>query len=226
MMFKNLKATLALSKLNIGERVISDLLTFKAREQKDDPARRLGIHGPYEEVVLRKTGRLPNDYFDGVSAEPWGLRSEESRSNILWQVLSGVMDAEPYFASTYMSLALDQSLSDGDYAKELCGLNKYWGDYVDKSFLHKGHKHQRIVEHGHSMSEVYGRVACPACSVLTAVALRDAGMHEIFTEMLPMKPQDRRVFLEEKGFTPLLDVMISDLQEASSPPQTLILAPK
>lgn len=224
-MFKDVKAALALSKINIGERLMGELVKFKASERKDDPARRFDIHGPYEEVVLRKTGRLPGDYFDGISSEPWGLRSQESRSNILWQVLSGVMDAEPDFASTYMSLALDLSLSDDDYAKELSGLNKDWGNYVDQSFLHKGHKHQRIAEHGHSMSETYARVACPACSVLTAVALRDQGMHKIFTEMMPMRPEDRRVYLREKGFAPLLDTMIDDFQEKEKPERIFVLEP-
>ena len=214
-MLKNNLSVVLLSKLGIGETIISELVKFKQNEAKDDPERRLGIHGPYEEIILRQTGRLPKDYYDRQEDGPWGLRGLESRSNILWQVLSGIIDNEPYFASSYMSLALDKALDDDSYAAELFKLNQDWGSYVDKSFLNKSHKHHSAGGHQHSLTDVYGRVACPACSVLTAVALRDAGMHAVFTEMLPLNAADRKAFLEEKGFAPLLDTMITDLQKPS-----------
>jgi hypothetical protein len=185
------------------EKTVSALAAFKATENKNDPARMLDIHGPYEELTLRKTGKLPAEYYDYGDETPWGLRVLESRSNILWQVLSGAMDKAPDFAAYYMALALDSALSDDDYAKELKKLNKDWGDYQFMSHLHGDHTHT-------SMSHVYGRVACPACSMLTALSVRDKGMNDLFKELIPLSPKDRKEYLSEKGLLGLLDKMIPD----------------
>lgn len=57
-----------------GEKLIQNLVAFKASQRKDDPERRHGLHGPYEEIVLMKTGRLPDGYYDDPADEiPWGL---------------------------------------------------------------------------------------------------------------------------------------------------------
>ncbi len=187
----------------IGEKAIQDLMAFKASEKKNDPERQQGLHGPYEEATLRKTGRLPGDYYSANDPEPWGLRLRESRSNILWQVLSGVMDRHPEFGSAYMALALDMALGKDDYAKELRGLNKSWSDYLDHSTFFNDHHHG-------AMTHTYMRVACPACSMLTALAASDAGMQNIFREMLLMGTAERREFLNQKGLMPLMDRMIPD----------------
>lgn len=189
----------------VSKESISALVDFKASEDKNDPSREQDRHGPYEELTLRKTGKLPSDYYDGISETPWGLRVMESRSNILWQVLSGAMDRHADFAANYMALALDMALDDNDYTKELKKLNKDWGDYQFVSGLHGDHQHS-------SMSFVYGRVACPACSMLTALSIRDAGMKDLFIEMQPMTPKDRKEFLSEKGLLGMLDKMIPDKQ--------------
>ena len=187
----------------IKKETLSALVAFKASEDKNDPTREQDRHGPYEELTLRKTGKLPADYYEDGSETPWGLRVMESRSNILWQVLSGAMDKYPDFAANYMALTLDMALSDDDYTKELKKLNKDWGDYQFVSGLHGDHQHS-------SMSHVYKRVACPACSMLTALSIRDASMKDLFVEMQPMKPQDRKAFLSEKGLLGMLDIMIPD----------------
>ncbi len=188
----------ALEAKGIGETHIRALMQFKASERKDDPARRPGLHGPYEELVLMNTGRLPDDYFTANDPEPWGLRIEESRSNILWQVLSGLLDTKPDFAAAYMGLALDRTLNDADYARELGNLHKDW------------RKHNGPHVH-HNLGHAYRSVACPACSVVTALACRDAGMHALFQEMLPLSAQDRRQLLQDHNLTPLLNVMIPTL---------------
>lgn len=193
-------------KHKIPETTLSALVAFKASEDKHDPARKQGRHGPYEELTLRKTGRLPADYYEDDDAEPWGLRVMESRSNILWQVLSGAMDKHPDFAAHYMALALDMTLGDNDYTKELKQLNKEWGEFQFKSHFHAGQQHS-------AMSHIYGQVACPACSVLTALAIRDNGMKDLFAEMQTMKPQDRCAYLKEKNLLGLLDKMIPDQEE-------------
>ena len=168
-----------------------------------------GRHGPFEELSLRKTGKLPADYYEAGNEQPWGLRVQESRSNILWQVLSGAMDQYPDFAANYMALALDTALDDDDYTKELGKLNKDWGDYQFVSNLHGDHQHS-------SMSHVYGRVACPACSMLTALSIRDDGMKSVFEEMRSMKPQDRKAYLSEQGLLGLLDTMIPDVHDQTT----------
>ncbi|PZP55137.1 MAG: hypothetical protein DI586_07790 [Micavibrio aeruginosavorus] len=193
------------SSFDIGQKALAELVLFKAIEHKDDPARIHGIHGPYEELTIRKTGKLPADYFAGSDPEPWGLRIRESRSNILWQVLSGVMDKHAEFGMNYMALTLDNSLSDEDYAKELGRLNKDWGDFLDHSGVFRDHHHT-------AMGHEYKRVACPACSTLTALACQDAGMQALFRELLPLDTADRRKLLSEKGLMPLLDKMIPDVK--------------
>lgn len=192
-----------LSRFNVGEKAIEELMVFKASERKDDPTRLQRIHGPYEELTIRKTGKLPADYYAEGDPEPWGLRVRESRSNILWQVLSGVMDKHPEFGANYMALALDKALGDEDYAKELGKLNKSWGDFLDHSGIFRDHHHT-------AMRHTYGRVACPACSALTALACQDAGIQAVFKDLLPLGVTDRRKLLAEKGLLPLLDTMIPE----------------
>ncbi len=180
---------------------IQELIRIRSLERKDDPDRQQGMHGPYEEIVLLKTGRLPEDYYEDFDDDPWGLLMGESRSNILWQVTSGIMDRYPEFAGAYMSLALDHSLEEAEYTRELSGVHKDWRKYIESAGLLNDHKHQ-------SMGHIYHSVACPACSVLTTMASRDQGMISLFKEMLGFKPQDRNVFLKEKGLLPYLDIMI------------------
>lgn len=190
---------------NAGEQAVAELMAFKAAERKDDPARIHEIHGPYEELTIRRTGKLPADYYAKGDPEPWGLRVRESRSNILWQVLSGVMDKHPEFGANYMALALDNVLDDGNYAKELRQLNKSWGDFLNHAGVLRDHHHT-------AMGYAYTRVACPACSMLAALASQDAGMQAVFKEMLPLGMGDRRKLLTEKGLMPLLDTMIPDMK--------------
>ena len=199
-----------LSSFNIGEKAVAELMAFKAAERKDDPARLQEIHGPYEELTIRKTGKLPADYYAAGDPEPWGLRVRESRSNILWQVLSGVMDKHYEFGANYMALALDNALDDDDYAKELRKLNKSWGDFLDHAGVFRDHQHS-------AMGHTYARVACPACSMLTALACQDAGMQIVFKELLPLGIADRRKLLSERGLMPLLDTMIPDSKPQPKP---------
>ncbi len=186
----------ALNALGIGETLITELMAFKASERKDDPTRSLNLHGPYEELVLMNTGRLPDDYYAPGDDTPWGLRLEESRSNILWQVVSGLLDQSPDFAANYLGLALDKTLGADDYAKELTQLHTDWRRH------HGPHVHHQ------SMGAAYRSVACPACSVVTALACRDAGMHALFQELQPLNPADRRQLLQDKQLMPLLKLMI------------------
>lgn len=190
-----------LQKMGIGQGVMKTLMSFKASERKDDPSRRPNLHGPYEEFTLLKTGRLPADYYEAGSAEPWGLRTLESRSNILWQILSGVMDRQPELASSYMSLALDNSLSEDDYAKELKSLNADWRKYLVHAGVSSDHEHKRL-------RGVFSHISCAACSVLTAAAIRDAGIHSVFEDMLPMNAADRKNYLQELGLAPFLNTII------------------
>ena len=53
--FERLVADSGVDKTAIGT-LIDRVLEFKATERKDDPTRRLGLHGPYEELVLMHTG--------------------------------------------------------------------------------------------------------------------------------------------------------------------------
>jgi len=177
------------------------LMTFKASEKKDDPERLLGLHGPYEELNLVKTGQLPPDYYESGDPEPWGLRLAESRSNILWQVTSGMMDAYPEFAAAYLGLALDHGLDTQDYALELGKLHRDWRGYIEHSGLFRDHKHGVLGKHYHS-------VACPACSVLTALASQNDKMIALFKDMASHKPSERMDFLREKGLLPYLNLMI------------------
>ena len=191
----------AVENAGIADQIMTELMTFKASENKTDPERRQGLHGPYEELTRARTGALPADYYEPGDIVPWGLRPQESRSNILWQVLSGVMDHSPDFAAAYMALALDRALSDDDYALELGKLHKDWARYIEHAGLIRDHRHDR-------MTHIYKSVACPACSILTATACRDQAMNDLFREMLPMKPAERRQTLQDRGLAPLLKIMI------------------
>ncbi len=175
--------------------------TFKSTGKKDDPARTQGIHGPYEELMLRRTGKLPPGYYSEKDPQPWGMRPQESRSNILWQVLSGIMDRHPEFATNYLALALDSGLGNKEYKKELKKLNGNWGDYLDNAGVFRDHVHS-------AMKHTYDRVACPACTMLTSLACEDKGMRAVFQELLPLNMADRRKLLVEKGLMPLLDMAV------------------
>jgi hypothetical protein len=183
---------------------LAKLFDYKQSERKDDPARIEGIRGPYEIMHLRKYGQLP--------IGSWNLREEESRSGVIWQVLSGAMDPYPSFASAYLSLALDKALSTEDYTKELRALNKQWGDFLDRQGFTSDHHHS-------VMRGTYHRVSCVQCSTLTALACQDEAMHDLFVkELLPLKtPKDRQAYLAEKGLIPLLDKMIPDTKPDVTP---------
>lgn len=185
----------------IGEKAIQDLVAMRAQSPKDDPERRLGIHGPYEELMIMKTGKLPELYFDEGDPAPWGLRVSDSRSSILWQVLSGVLDRQPEFASSYMALALDNALSDDDYSRELGKMHKDFRSYMDHAGVLRDHHHR-------AMTHVYKSVACPACTLLASLAVKDEKMHALFKEMLPMSPAGRRQHLSERGLMPVLNIAI------------------
>lgn len=187
----------------VSDAMMQKLMQFKATESKSDPTRRQGLHGPYEELTLLKTGCLPLDYYTAGDAEPWGLRIEESRSNLLWQVTAGLLDRQPEFGGAYMSLSLDRALSDDDYARELQKLNHDWKSYMEHAGILRDHQHS-------SMRHMYQSVACPACSVLTATAIRDEGMHSLFKQMLSLSPNDRMKHLEKMGLTTLLTTMIPE----------------
>ena len=189
---------------DISKSALSKLMDFKAAERQDDPDRIEDIRGPYEIMHLRKYGALP--------VGMWKLREEESRSGVIWQVLSGMLDQHPSFASAYLSLALDKSLGRDDYAKELRNLNKSWGDYLDRAGLLTDHKHS-------VMRGTYHRVGCVQCSILTAMACQDAEMHDLFVkDLLPLKdPKDRYAYLAEKGLIDWLDKMIPDKVSTLNP---------
>lgn len=186
-----------------GAKALQRLMAFKASERKDDPERRLGLQGPYEQLVLQKTGRLPDDYYAAGDDIPWGLRIQESRSNILWQVLSGMLDHRPEFAAAYMGLALDQALNVDDYAKELGKIHKSWTEYHSTKSIFNNHSHS-------AMKSQYHSVSCPACSVLTAMVCQDEAMNTLFQKLIPMKLEERKAFMTEQGFAPLLTVMIPE----------------
>ncbi len=188
-----------------GENALQRLMAFKASERKDDPDRRQALHGPYEELILQKTGRLPEDYYQDGDDIPWGLRLQESRSNILWQVLSGMLDHRPEFAAAYLGLSLDQSLNIDEYSKELKSIHSKWADYHATKNIFNTHRHG-------AMKGQYNSVSCPACSVLTAMVCQDEAMNKLFQKLIPMSLEERNHFMKEQGFTPLLAVMIPEQQ--------------
>lgn len=199
-----------LQKAGVEENTLLSLALSQAASPKDDPQRRQGLHGPYEELHLMKKGTLPDTYFATGDPEPWSLLVQESRSNLLWQVVSGMLDKQPDFAATYMGLALDLGLSDDDYAKEL--------DSVHKDFRHfMQHASQTQDHHHRSMGDIYRSVSCPACSVLTSLACHDPQMHSLFQDMLPLKPDDRRALLAEKGLAPLLAATVQTGPKPAAP---------
>jgi hypothetical protein len=187
-----------------GAKLIQRLVAFKASQRKDDPERRHGIHGPYEEIVLMRTGSLPIDYYEEGDDVPWGLRVAESRSGILWQVLSGILDYRPEFAAAYMGVAMDLVLDDEMYEKELRRLNSEWSGFNQSSRAMNDHAHHS------SMRRTYSSMACPACSVLTAMVCEDEGMNRLFQSLKNLSAEDRREFLEHHGFGSLLNVMIPE----------------
>lgn len=185
-----------------AQTTLARLMNFKAAEREDDPERIPDIRGPYEILHFHKFGALP--------AGNWNLRVEESRSGLLWQALSGALDAHPSFASAYVALALDTSLNIDEYKRELQNLNKSWGDYLIRENLTSDHHHS-------VMRGTYHRVSCAQCSTLTALAIQDPVIHDLFTkELMPLKtPAERMALLKEKGLISLLDTMIPDQQPKS-----------
>ena len=177
--------------------LFNGLIDFKASEREDDPARIPDIRGPYEIFYRYKHGHYP----DGM----WNLRVEESRSGLIWQALSGILDSHPDFAAAYLALGLDKGLDDKEFVQELRALNKSWENFIERAGIATDHKHSR-------MRSAYMRVECAQCSLLSAIACRDEGMNTLFTkELLPLKnPKDRMAYLREKGLLPLLDQMIPD----------------
>ncbi len=186
-----------------GDIILLRLMALKSTERKDDPERRQDLYGPYEELVMQATGRLPEGYYEVGDDAPWGLLLHESRSNILWQVLSGMIDHRPEFAAAYMGLALDHSLSVDEYARELGKIHHNWRQYHATQNIFSNHRHQ-------AMKDQYHAVSCPACSVLTSMVCQDPKMNELFQKLIPMTIDERKFFLEEQGFAPLLNVMIPD----------------
>ena len=184
-----------------GEKALQRLMGFKATERKDDPERRYGLHGPYEELVLKNTGRLPDDYYNEGDDAPWGLRLQESRSNILWQVLSGMLDHRPEFAAAYLGVALTSSLNVDEYSRELGGIHKSWSDYHSKKNIFNNHSHSALRGKMHSVS-------CPACSLLTAMVCQDEEMNHLFQRLIPMNHEERTYFMKEQGFAPLLNIEV------------------
>ena len=193
-----------LGQFGVGADAMAKLMAFKANESKDDPSRLQGIHGPYEVLTIQQTGRLPDDYYEKDDDTPWGLRVAESRSNILFQIVSGMMDKHPDFAAPYLGLVLDLSLADEDYVTELGQLNKDWNKFIEQTTMPMRHQHQ-------AMSVTYSRMSCPACSLLTALAVRDEGMGAIFRGLLGLKPEERVAALNAKGLMPLLKVTIDSV---------------
>lgn len=196
----------------ITESALHNLMAFKARGRKDDPARHPGLHGPYEELHILQKGRLPDGYYSKDDPEPWGLLVEESRSNILWQVLSGMLDRNADFGTAYMGLALDQGLGAEPYEHELKALHRHFSRYMEQSSLNHDHQHS-------AMGSVYRSVSCPACSVLTTLACQDEGMRALFQEMLSLPQPERRALLNERGLLPLMRVTMADLPEPANPPR-------
>lgn len=185
------------------EESLRTVQAIKQTALKHDPARQPGLHGPYEEAHLLETGRLPAAYYDAADDAPWGLLIPESRSNILWQSLSGMLDRQPDFGSAYMGLSLDRGIDGGDYARELKSLNGSFRSYLEKS-AEPSHAHHR------RMGSLYHSTSCPACNVLTSMACQDAGLGEIFKSITGLKSADRVAALRENGFTPLFNVLIPD----------------
>ncbi|MBM3602418.1 MAG: hypothetical protein FJX22_01370 [Alphaproteobacteria bacterium] len=193
-----------LRQFDVGANAMKKLLAFKASERKDDPSRYQGIHGPYEVLTIHETGRLPDDYYAEGDDIPWGLRVAESRSNILYQSVSGMLDKYPEYAAAYLGLALARSLADEDYVTELGQLNEDWNKFIERASLPMGHQHR-------AMRTTYSGVSCAACSLLTALAVSDKGMGEIFNDLLGLKPEERVEALTVKGLMPLLNVTIDQV---------------
>lgn len=186
-----------------GANLIQRLIVFKADQEKNDPERRQELYGPYEEIVRMKTGRLPDDYYEEGDDMPWGLRVEESRSSILWQVLSGILDHRPEFAAAYMAVSMDLALDNQSYEKELMRLNKQWLEFNQTSRGLSDHQHK-------SISRIYGSIACPACSVLTAMVCEDEGMNRLFKDLLKLDTNERKEFMDHFGYGPLLNILIPE----------------
>jgi hypothetical protein len=197
-------SSINLKDFDVGESAIEKLMAFKESERKDDPSRHQDIYGPYEVLTIHQRGRLPDDYYVEGDDIPWGLRVAESRSNILFQIVSGMMDKHPDFAAPYLGLALDRSLADEDYVTELGKLNKDWNKFIEQTTMPMGHQHQ-------AMRTTYSRVPCAACSMLTALAVNDKGMGEIFNDLVGLKPEERVAALKKKGLMPLLNVTVDQV---------------
>ena len=178
-----------------GYQTMLQVMIDKKNSDKNDPNRRNDLYGPYPVFVRANTGRLPESYYDENDPEPWGLFLNESRSGVLWQTLSGMMDNDQGFAGAYLELALDTSLSVDDYARELAKLNGSWISYMNRNT----HLH----DHHHSL---YHSVSCAGCTALAAVTVQSSEMTKFFKENLHgLLPKDRLAFLQEKKLLPLLN---------------------
>ena len=104
-------------------------------------------------------------------------------------------------AAAYMGLSLDLTLSDDEYARELEKLHTTWASYLQSSSVFNNHRHSVMKARYHSVS-------CPACSLLTAMVSQDEGMNILFRTLTPLNLEERKHFMESRGFSSLLNIMI------------------
>lgn len=185
---------------------MQNLFAFKAEEREDDPTRVPDIRGPYEIMYYIKHGGYPPG--------SWNLRVPESRSGVLFQALSGALDKYPPFMTAYMALAIDKSLGDDEYVRELKRLNKSWANFLDRNGLATDHHH-------HAMKAMFGTVSCLQCNELAMLTCHDPGIHELVEkEILPLKTLDeRKAFLKERGLLPYLYATLPDVPAADPKPE-------
>lgn len=189
---------------HIGHEAVAKLMAAKETERKEDPDRRQGLHGPYEELVIFLTGKMPNGYFEAGDPEPWGMLVPESRRNIVWQITAGLMDSYPDVGAAYLSLAMAQNIDGCAYAQELKGIHAHWRNVLETTGTSCAHGHHQAI------GKDFHRISCSGCSALGAVALESAAMRPLFDEMAKMTPEDRREHIVELGLTELLYQVIPD----------------
>lgn len=199
-----LDATTQKMALHIGPEAVKKLIDEKSAENKSDSDRRQGLHGPYEELTILRTGNMPEGYYEAGDPEPWGMLVPESRRNIVWQITAGLMDKYPDVGAAYLSLAMAQNIDGCAYAKELKGIHAHWHKILETTDTSCAHgEHQAIGQEFH-------RIDCPGCSALGAVALESEAMRPLFDDMVKMTPEDRRSHIAELGLTDLLYQVIPD----------------
>jgi len=189
---------------HIGHDAVTQLMAAKENERKDDPARQQGLHGPFEELTILRTGKMPAGYFEAGDPEPWGMLVPESRRNIVWQITAGLMDDYPDVGATYLSLAMAQNIDGEDYAKELAKIHADWRGVIEAEGSACAHGHHKAI------GAEFHRIDCAGCSALGAVALESKAMRPLFDEMIGMTPKDRRAHLAEQGLAGLLYQVIPD----------------